>query len=86
MVKLSLIAWCLSADSPLELSSKMFDLNFLNQKRYEYFAIHFDTNLNKYCAWYFVDVLTDKPLEGLKYDVTEHSIEDALKRFKLKKE
>jgi hypothetical protein len=82
MISLSMIPWMISAPTPQELSSKMFDLNWLNQKNYQFTSPIFDSNLGEYVSWYNVDVLTDKPLDGLKYQITDQSIKDFMQAIK----
>lgn len=79
MIKPSMIQWILTAADPIELSQKMFELNYINQKTYMFSAPVFVPDLKVWASWYLVDVLTDKPLDADAYSIDQNLFNEGLR-------
>ena len=79
MIKPSMIQWILTAENPILLSQKMFELNYINQKSYVFSPPVYITSLGIWTCWYYVDVLTDRPLDMDAYNVDPNIFDEGLR-------
>jgi hypothetical protein len=79
MIKPSHIQWILTADNPISLSQKMFELNYINQKSYLFSAPVYISDLKVWATWYNVDVLSDKPLDMETYSINPNIFDEGLR-------